>query len=77
VIDTDLGLTAVEASHRAGFNELVTRVTLGQVGLLLSLEVTRLSPNLSGWYRLLDIFGFKGCLIADRDGVDDPATQNE
>jgi DNA invertase Pin-like site-specific DNA recombinase len=76
VIDTDLGLTAVEASHRAGFKELVTRVTLGQVGLILSLDVTRLSRNLTDWYPLLDICGFKGCLIADRDGVYDPATQN-
>jgi DNA invertase Pin-like site-specific DNA recombinase len=76
VIATDLGLTAVEASHRAGFKELVTRVTLGQAGIILSLDVTRLSRNLTDWYPLLDICGFKGCLIADRDGVYDPATQN-
>jgi Resolvase, N terminal domain len=69
VIDTDLGLTAVEASHRAGFKELVTRVTLGQVGIILSIAVTRLSRNLTDWYPLLDICGFKSCLIADRDGV--------
>jgi DNA invertase Pin-like site-specific DNA recombinase len=76
VIDTDLGLTAVEASHRAGFKELVTRVTLGQVGIILSLDVTRLSRHLTDWYPLLDICGFKSCLIADRDDVYDPATQN-
>jgi DNA invertase Pin-like site-specific DNA recombinase len=76
VIDADLGLTAVAAEHRAGFKELVTRVTLGQVGIILSLDVTRLSRNLTDWYPLLDICGFKACLIADRDGVYDPATQN-
>src|SRR5215469_9188713 len=43
VIDADLGLTAVSASHRGGFQELVARVTLGQVGIILSVEVTRLS----------------------------------
>src|SRR5262245_4272296 len=76
VIDADVGLTAVAAEHRAGFKALVTRVTLGQIGIILSLDVTRLSRNLTDWYPLLDICGFKGCLIADRDGVYDPATQN-
>jgi DNA invertase Pin-like site-specific DNA recombinase len=74
VIDADLGLTAVTAEHRAGFKDLVTQVTLSQVGIILSLEVTRLSRHLTDWYPLLDICGYKGCLIADRDGVYDPAT---
>ena len=76
VIDVDLGLTAVAAEHRSGFKDLVTKVTLSQVGLILSLDVTRLSRNLTDWYPLLDICGYKGCLIADRDGVYDPATPN-
>jgi DNA invertase Pin-like site-specific DNA recombinase len=76
VIDADLGLTAVAAEHRAGFKDLVTQVTLSQVGLILSLDVTRLSRNLTDWYPLLDICGYKGCLIADRDGVYDPGTPN-
>jgi DNA invertase Pin-like site-specific DNA recombinase len=76
VIDSDLGFTGSEASHRAGFKELTARVTLGRVGLVLSSEVTRLSRNCSDWYPLLDICGYKGCLIADHDGVYDPATVN-
>ena len=76
VIDADLGLTAVAAEHRAGFKALVTKVTLNQVGLILSLDVTRLSRNLTDWYPLLDLCGYKGCLIADRDGVYDPGTPN-
>jgi DNA invertase Pin-like site-specific DNA recombinase len=76
VIDVDLGLTAVAAEHRFGFKDLVTQVTLSQVGLILSLDVTRLSRNLTDWYPLLDICGYKGCLIADRDGIYDPATPN-
>jgi hypothetical protein len=63
VIDSDLGLTGSEASHREGFKELSARVTLGQVGIVLSSEVTRLSRNCSDWYPLLDICGYKGCLI--------------
>jgi DNA invertase Pin-like site-specific DNA recombinase len=76
VIDADLGLTAASAQHRAGFQDLVTRVTLGQVGLILSVDVTRLARNCSDWYPLLDLCGFRSCLIADRDGVYDPASTN-
>jgi DNA invertase Pin-like site-specific DNA recombinase len=76
VIDCDLGLTGAAAEHREGFKELVAKVTLGQVGIILSIEVARLSRNCSDWYPLLDICGWKGCLIADRDGIYDPATAN-
>ncbi|MBA3702928.1 MAG: recombinase family protein [Actinomycetota bacterium] len=76
VIDSDLGFTGSEASHRECFKELTAMVTLGRVGIVLSSEVTRLSRNCSDWYPLLDICGYKGCLIADHDGVYDPATVN-
>jgi DNA invertase Pin-like site-specific DNA recombinase len=76
IIDSDLGSTGAAADHREGFKELVTKVTVGQVGLILSSEVTRLSRNCSDWYPLLDICGFRGCLIADRDGIYDPGTAN-
>ena len=76
IIDADLGLTAAAASHRPGFQDLVAQVTLGQVGIVLSFDVTRLARNCSDWYPLLDLCGYKGCLIADRDGVYDPASPN-
>src|SRR5438132_13956688 len=76
VVDTDLGHSAASAQHRAGFNTLVGQVTLGQVGIILSYDVTRLSRNCSDWYPLLDLCSYKGCLIADVDGLYDPATAN-
>jgi DNA invertase Pin-like site-specific DNA recombinase len=76
VIDSDLGYTASEASNREGFKELTAQVTLGRIGIVLSSEVTRLSRNCSDWYPLLDVCGYKGTLIADHDGVYDPATVN-
>ena len=76
IIDCDLGISGKSATPRAGFQELVARVTLGQVGLILSIEVQRLSRNCSDWYPLLDICGYRGCLIADRDGIYDPASPN-
>jgi len=76
VIDADLGLSGAAATHREGFKDLIARVTLGQVGVVLSSEVTRLTRNCSDWYPLLDLCGYKDCLIADRDGVYDPGTAN-
>jgi DNA invertase Pin-like site-specific DNA recombinase len=76
VIDADLGMTGASASHRLGFQGLVARVTLGQVGIILSVDVTRLSRNCSDWYPLLDVCGYRGCLIADRDGIYDPGSAN-
>lgn len=76
VIDADLGMTAATAQHREGFKELISQVTLDQVGIILSIDVTRLSRNCSDWYPLLDLCGYKQCLIADRDGVYDPRSPN-
>src|SRR3989442_6548989 len=73
IIDDDLGLTAASAAHREGFNTLIAQVTLEQVGLILSYDVTRLARNCSDWYPLLDLCGSKGCWIADGDGIYDPA----
>lgn len=76
IIDTDLGLTGSSTDHREGFKEMLTRVALGQIGIILSYDVTRLSRNCSDWYPLLDLCGYRHCLIADRDGVYDPGTVN-
>ena len=76
IIDVDLGLTGASAAKREGFKEILTKVALGEVGIILSYDVTRLSRNCSDWYPLLDICGYKKCLIADRDGVYDPGTTN-
>ena len=76
VIDSDLGTTAASAEHREGFKELIAQVTLAKVGIILSYDVTRLSRNCSDWYPLLDLCGYRNCLIADRDGVYDPGSAN-
>src|SRR5262249_9276278 len=76
VIEADLGPTARTTAGRSGFQELVTRVSTDQVGIILSYEVTRLARNCTDWYPLLDVCGFRRCLIADCDGVYDPGTVN-
>ena len=76
LIDADLGLTGSTAEHRTGFKDILAQVACGHIGIILSFDVTRLSRNCSDWYPLLDLCGYKQCLIADRDGVYDPSTIN-
>jgi DNA invertase Pin-like site-specific DNA recombinase len=76
VIEADLGHTARTTEGRSGFQDLVTRVSTDQVGIILSYEVTRLARNCTDWYPLLDVCGFRRCLIADCDGVYDPGSIN-
>lgn len=76
VIDADLGLSGASVAGRQGFKEVTARVGLGEVGLIMSIDVTRLARNCSDWYPLLDICALRNCLIADRDGVYDPGSPN-
>jgi DNA invertase Pin-like site-specific DNA recombinase len=76
LIDTDLGLTGSSAARRPGFQELVTRVQLGQVGIVFAYDVTRLARNCTDWYQLLDLCGCRQCLVGDQEGLYDPATAN-
>jgi DNA invertase Pin-like site-specific DNA recombinase len=57
VIDADLGRSGATSTQREGFKDLIARVTLGEVGIILSYEVTRLARNCSDWYPLLDLCG--------------------
>jgi DNA invertase Pin-like site-specific DNA recombinase len=52
VIDEDLGLSGASAAGRSGFAQLAARVGMGQVGIVLSLECSRLARSNAGWYRL-------------------------
>ncbi len=76
VVETDMGRTAQSTARRDGYKALLAEVALGQVGMVLSYESTRLSRNCTDWYPLLDLCAYNQCLIADRDGVYDAATPN-
>jgi DNA invertase Pin-like site-specific DNA recombinase len=76
VVERDLGRTAQSTDRRDGSKALLAEVALGQVGIVLSYESTRLSRNCTDGYPLLDLCAYHQCLIADRDGVYDAATPN-
>src|SRR4029078_5299315 len=75
-IGTDLGRTGRTAEGRQGFQELVTLVNQEQVGIIFAYDVTRLARNCTDWYQLLDLCGYRACLVGDQDGIYDPATPN-
>jgi len=77
VIDEDLGVSANGLADRPGFAHLTAEVALGHVGIVLGLELSRLSRNNADWYRLLDLCGLTGTVLADEEGISDPSAFND
>ena len=73
VVDGDLGISGSVTGQRAGFEGIVAEVALGQIGIILALEASRLARDNAAWYRLLDLAGVCDTLVADADGVYHPA----
>jgi len=71
VIDHDLGVSAAIGSEREGFQHLVSEVALGQVGAVVSREVSRLSRTDKDWCHLLEVCQIFDTLIMDEDQVYD------
>ncbi|HXJ86689.1 MAG TPA: recombinase family protein [Candidatus Binatia bacterium] len=77
VIDEDQGRSGSTATFRTGFQRLAAEVGLGKVGIVLMLEASRLARNNSDWYRLIEICGISGTLIADESAVYNPREPND
>src|SRR5579864_5517580 len=72
IIDSDLGSSAGMASaRREGFERVLSSVALGEVGIVASREVSRLSRTDKDWCRLLEVCQIFGTLIADEQQVYD------
>ena len=77
VIDDDLGVSAAAADSRKGFARLVTEVTMGRVGVVLGIEMSRLARTGRDWHQLLELCSLSGVLLADPNGVYDPQAYSE
>ncbi|MFE9881134.1 recombinase family protein [Streptomyces sp. NPDC005784] len=77
VIDEDLGHSASGLVDRPGFQRLVSEVGLDHVGLVLGVEMSRLARSGREWHQLLELCALAGALLADPDGVYDPAGHND
>jgi DNA invertase Pin-like site-specific DNA recombinase len=72
VIDSDLGFSAgMAAARREGFERVLSWVALGEVGIVGSREVSRLSRTDKDWCRLLEVCQIFGTLIADEQQIYD------
>ena len=69
VIDEVLARSGSGNVERDGFTRMTADAALGQVGLILSIEVSRVARNNADWYRLLDLCGVTETLIGDEDGL--------
>ncbi len=77
VIDDDQGKSGTTATGRPGFTRLVTEVSLGHVGLILGIEMSRLARSNRDWHHLLEVCALFQTLIGDADGIYNPADYND
>src|SRR5271169_1832561 len=72
IIDADLGYSAgIASARREGFERVLSSVALGEVGIVGSWEVSRLSRTDKDWCRLLEVCQIFGTLIADEQHIYD------
>lgn len=77
VIDEDMGHSAGGGQDRPGFTRLVSEVGLGHVGVVIGIEMSRLARSGRDWHQLLELCALSRTLLADPDGVYDPADHND
>jgi DNA invertase Pin-like site-specific DNA recombinase len=77
IIDEDMGQSGTNADRRAGFQRMAEDVAHGRVGVIFSLEVSRLARSSADWHRLLDLCGLADVLLADEQAVYTPRDYND
>jgi DNA invertase Pin-like site-specific DNA recombinase len=76
-IDDDLGKSGASAEERLGFQHLLAEIGLAKVGLVISLDASRLARNNGDWYQLLELCSLFGTLIADSERLYDPRAYHD
>ena len=72
VIDVDLGMSASSGARvREGFKQLLASVALGEVGMVLSREPSRLSRTDKDWCHLMELCRVLDTLIGDAENIYD------
>jgi DNA invertase Pin-like site-specific DNA recombinase len=78
IIDTDLGSSAaVAAKRREGFERLLGAVALGQVGLILSRELSRLLRTDKDFCQLVELCQVFGTLLGDDENLYDASRMDD
>jgi len=76
IIDEDQGQSGKTADSRAGFQRLMTEVSLNHVGMVLALELSRLARCNTDWHHLIDVCGIFNTLLCDQDAIYDSLDSN-
>jgi DNA invertase Pin-like site-specific DNA recombinase len=77
VLDEDQAKSGALAGTRSGCGKLVTAVAGEQVGIVLSLELSRLARNSPDWHQLLYLCRWTNTLLGDEHGIYNPADTND
>ena len=77
VIDCDLGQSGANIRDREGLQHLLDAVSKGSVGILMVLDVSRLSRNCRDWHHVMEICAASNTLILIADRVYDLAQFND
>ena len=77
VIDEDLGKSGAGSAERAGFQKLIAEIGLGNAGLVVSLDASRLARNNRDWHQLLELCSLSGVLLADGERLYDPGAYHD
>jgi DNA invertase Pin-like site-specific DNA recombinase len=77
IIDCDLGISGKSIEGRTGFQRLLAEVSLGHVGVVMGIEMSRLARSCRDWHHLLELCAMFNTLLADADGIYDPREQND
>lgn len=77
ILDRDLGQSGAQVTGREDFKTLVADVSMGQVGAVFALEVSRLARSNLDWHRLLELCALTHTLVIDADGCYDPGDFND
>ena len=76
-IDDDLGISGRSLEGRAGFQRLLAEISLGHVGIVMGIEMSRLARNCRDWHQLLELCAVFNSLLGDADGIYNPREHND
>jgi DNA invertase Pin-like site-specific DNA recombinase len=77
VLDSDQGKTGQTAEGREAFKRILGDVSVGEVGIVVGIEVARLARNCADWFPLVEMCALTDTLIADEEGIYDPNDPND
>ena len=77
IIDDDQGVSGSSIVGREGFQRLLAEISADRVGIVLGLEMSRLARSCKDWHTLLELCAIYQTLLADADGLYDPADHND